>query len=144
MIVNIAMGAVVESAACQAATMMSKLKAGAAVGADPDTLFWGQLSGSLFGALVASVVFQYLVNRKTANSKPASKFNMPGAHMFLMTARVALNAGLPKHSYWAATFLGSVFWIVAALKECWSDKSWVRWIPSGTSFATGEWKRKCD
>jgi hypothetical protein len=69
-------------------------------------------------------------------SKP--KFKMPGAHMFLVAAKLALNDGLPKHAMEGAAVIGIVFWITAALKIWFADKAWVIWIPSGTAFATGE------
>jgi uncharacterized oligopeptide transporter (OPT) family protein len=137
-IVNIAMGAIVESAACQAGAMMSKLKAGEAVGANPDTLFWAHMSGSLVGALVASLFFQYLMSRKTTKVVSNTKFKMPGAHMFLVAAKLALNDDLPKHAVEGAALIGIGFSIIAALKIRFADKAWVDWIPSGTTFAIGE------
>jgi hypothetical protein len=69
---------------------------------------------------------------------------MPGAHMFLMTAKLALNTGLPKHAYWGAALLGGTFCATAALKEWGADAAWVKWIPSGTAFATGKWDRESE
>lgn len=136
--VNIAMGAIVESAACQAAAMMSKLKAGETMGANPYTLFWGQVSSSFAGAFIAGLFFRYVMCGKLIEADPKSRFKMPGAYMFLEAAKLALNGGLPSHATDGAVVVGIIFCITAALKIRFDGQTWVDWLPSGTAFATGE------
>lgn len=134
MIINLLVAGIAEGGIYQASDVIEHLKTGHLVGASPKDLFYGQVIGSVLGALLCSCVYKLFTS---AYIVPSEQFNIPQARLWLVSARLAYGRGLPPG---ALAFAVAGF-VIAACTACvrmfGAKKSWVEYIPSGTAIGIG-------
>ncbi|KAI1930847.1 OPT family transporter [Ophidiomyces ophidiicola] len=141
-ITNLLAGAVSESGALQAGDMMQDLKTGHILGASPKAQFYGQLIGSIFGAVISVAVYRLYVN---VYQIPGDMFQIPTAYVWIFTARLVTGEGLPTMAWQVAGIAGVIFTITtvirvfsaAGLRHGGSVPAWRAWIPGGIAVAVG-------
>jgi OPT family oligopeptide transporter len=142
-VTNLLAGAVSEAGALQAGDMMQDLKTGHILGASPKAQFYGQLIGSIFGAVVSTAVYKMYVN---VYDVPGQMFQVPTAYVWIFTARLVTGQGLPPMAWQAAMIAGAVFVITTILRiigaykrpaSSSSSPSWTSFIPGGIAVAVG-------
>ncbi|KAL1969488.1 hypothetical protein VTN77DRAFT_8926 [Rasamsonia byssochlamydoides] len=141
-VTNLLAGAVSEAGALQAGDMMQDLKTGHLLGASPKAQFYGQLIGSLFGAVVSTAVYKMYVN---VYDVPGQMFQVPTAYVWIFTARLVTGQGLPPMAWQAAMFAGAVFTITSILRIVGAytrrgsstSSPWSSFIPGGIAVAVG-------
>jgi uncharacterized oligopeptide transporter (OPT) family protein len=139
--INLIAGAIAESGAVQAADLMCDLKAGHKLGVSPDDLFRGQLVGAVCGAFIANAVNKLFTWFYAVTPKPGMAmkppFEMPAAHLWIVSAQLALDRGLPEKATSVSIGTAVAFAVIAVLKIGFAGMAW---LPSGASFAIGEWE----
>lgn len=144
-VTNLLAGAVSESGALQAGDMMQDLKTGHLLGASPKAQFYGQMIGSLVGAVLSTVVYKMYVN---VYEVPGPMFQTPTAYVWIFTARLVTGQGLPEMAWQASIIAGVVFVMVTALRIFASSPManngrpgvtapWKAFIPGGIAVAVG-------
>lgn len=142
LVTNLLAGAVSESGALQAGDMMQDLKTGHLLGASPKAQFYGQLIGSLFGAVISVAVYQLYIN---VYPVPGDMFQIPTAYVWIFTARLVTGQGLPDMAWQVAGIAGAIFTVTtivriiggAELRRGGSAPAWRAWIPGGIAVAVG-------
>ncbi|KAN0079429.1 OPT oligopeptide transporter domain containing protein [Elaphomyces granulatus] len=142
LVTNLLAGAVSESGALQAGDMMQDLKTGHLLGASPKAQFFGQLIGSLFGAIISTVVYKMYVN---IYDVPGPMFQVPTAYVWIFTARLVTGQFLPPMAWQAATVAGGIFVVITILRiignsqgpQLSTSAPWRAWIPGGIAVAIG-------
>ncbi|KAE8554325.1 hypothetical protein EYB25_002864 [Talaromyces marneffei] len=141
-VTNLLAGAVSEAGALQAGDMMQDLKTGHILGASPKAQFYGQVIGSIFGAVVSTAVYKMYVN---VYPVPGDQFQIPAAFVWIFTARLVTGQGLPPMAWQVAMLFGAVFVgttvlrIVATVRrgQSSSPPSWISFVPGGIAVAVG-------
>ncbi|KAJ9268739.1 hypothetical protein DTO212C5_5157 [Paecilomyces variotii] len=142
-VTNLLAGAVSESGALQAGDMMQDLKTGHLLGASPKAQFYGQLIGSLFGAVISTVVYKMYVH---VYDVPGPMFQIPTAYVWIFTARLVTGQGLPPMAWQAAMIMGAIFVVLTILRILGAPSTvgkgrrsapWRNWIPGGIAVAVG-------
>lgn len=139
-VTNLLAGAVSEAGALQAGDMMQDLKTGHILGASPKAQFYGQIIGSIFGAVVSTAVYKMYVN---VYPVPGDQFQIPAAFVWIFTARLVTGQGLPPMAWQVALLFGAVFVgttvlkIMATVRRGPKSSSWVSFIPGGIAVAVG-------
>ena len=133
-IINLIAGAISESGALQAGDMMQDLKTGHLLGAAPRAQFWGQMIGSLVGAVVSAGVYKLYTS---VYDIPHGMFQVPTAYVWIFTARLVTGQGLPEMAWQWALGAGVVFALLTAARVKGHGKSWQSWIPGGIAVAVG-------
>ena len=143
LVTNLLAGAVSESGALQAGDMMQDLKTGHLLGASPKAQFYGQMIGSLVGAVLSTAVYKLYVN---VYEVPGDMFQTPTAYVWIFTARLVTGQGLPEMA-WQASFIAGTVWVIitalriATASPAFSQKghppAWRSWIPGGIAVAVG-------
>jgi OPT family oligopeptide transporter len=143
LVTNLLAGAVSESGALQAGDMMQDLKTGHLLGASPKAQFYGQMIGSLVGAVLSTAVYKMYVS---VYDIPGDMFQTPTAYVWIFTARLVTGQGLPDMA-WQASFIAGVIWMVltgiriAAASPAFAQNgkppAWRDWIPGGIAVAVG-------
>lgn len=143
LVTNLLAGAVSESGALQAGDMMQDLKTGHLLGASPKAQFYGQMIGSVFGAVLSTAVYKMYVN---VYEVPGDMFQTPTAYVWIFTARLVTGQGLPEMA-WQASFIAGIIWMVltgvriAAASPAFAQNgkppAWRDWIPGGIAVAVG-------
>ncbi|KAL4900988.1 hypothetical protein BDW74DRAFT_170528 [Aspergillus multicolor] len=146
LVTNLLAGAVSESGALQAGDMMQDLKTGHLLGASPKAQFYGQIIGSLVGAVLSTAVYKMYVN---VYPVPGPMFQTPTAYVWIFTARLVTGQGLPPMAWEASTIAGVVFVAITILRivatspianggrPAGTPASWRSWIPGGIAVAVG-------
>ncbi|KAL5339871.1 OPT oligopeptide transporter protein-domain-containing protein [Aspergillus crustosus] len=146
LITNLLAGAVSESGALQAGDMMQDLKTGHILGASPKAQFYGQIIGSLVGAVLSTAVYKMYVN---VYEVPGPMFQIPTAYVWIFTARLVTGQGLPPMAWEASTIAGAVFVAVTIVRIIAASPiangghpngtpaPWRSWIPGGIAVAVG-------
>ncbi|KAL4869753.1 hypothetical protein BDV12DRAFT_184902 [Aspergillus spectabilis] len=146
LITNLLAGAVSESGALQAGDMMQDLKTGHILGASPKAQFYGQIIGSLVGAVLSTAVYKMYVN---VYEVPGPMFQTPTAYVWIFTARLVTGQGLPPMAWEASTIAGAVFVGVTILRIIAASPianggrpngtpaPWRSWVPGGIAVAVG-------
>jgi OPT family oligopeptide transporter len=145
LVTNLLAGAVSESGALQAGDMMQDLKTGHLLGASPKAQFYGQMIGSLVGAILSTAVYKLYVN---VYEVPGPMFQTPTAYVWIFTARLVTGQGLPPMAWEAASIAGAVFVVVTILRIVGASSIahggkhdtiawWHAWIPGGIAVAVG-------
>lgn len=145
LVTNLLAGAVSESGALQAGDMMQDLKTGHILGASPKAQFYGQMIGSLVGAVLSTAVYKMYVN---VYEVPGPMFQTPTAYVWIFTARLVTGQGLPPMAWRASLIAGVVFVAVTVLRivaaSPWANGGrrdatapWKAWIPGGIAVAVG-------
>jgi OPT family oligopeptide transporter len=143
-VTNLLAGAVSESGALQAGDMMQDLKTGHLLGASPKAQFYGQVIGSLVGAVISAAVYKLYVR---VYEVPGPMFQIPTAYVWIFTARLVTGQGLPKMA-WQAAGIASVVFSIATILRIFGGSSglkgarptsapWRAWIPGGIAVAVG-------
>lgn len=142
-VTNLLAGAVSEAGALQAGDMMQDLKTGHILGASPKAQFYGQVIGSVFGAVVSTAVYKMYVN---VYPVPGDQFQIPAAFVWIFTARLVTGQGLPPMAWQVAMLFGAVFVgttvlrIVATVRRTQQGApppSWISFVPGGIAVAVG-------
>ncbi|KAJ5576899.1 hypothetical protein N7535_003825 [Penicillium sp. DV-2018c] len=143
LVTNLLAGAVSESGALQAGDMMQDLKTGHLLGASPKAQFYGQMIGSLVGAVLSTAVYKMYVN---VYEVPGDMFQIPTAYTWIFTARLVTGQGLPDMA-WQASFIFGTIWVfitalrIAAASPAFSRNGspppWRSWVPGGIAVAVG-------
>ncbi|KAL4778919.1 OPT oligopeptide transporter protein-domain-containing protein [Aspergillus varians] len=146
LITNLLAGAVSESGALQAGDMMQDLKTGHLLGASPKAQFYGQIIGSLVGAVLSTAVYKMYVN---VYEVPGPMFQTPTAYVWIFTARLVTGQGLPPMAWEASTIAGAAFVAITILRIIAASPianggqphgtpaPWRSWIPGGIAVAVG-------
>ncbi|KAL9025087.1 MAG: hypothetical protein Q9196_006031 [Gyalolechia fulgens] len=129
---NLLLGGVVEAGASQASQQMGGLKTAYMTQTPPRVIFFGQLIGSVFGTLIATLVYRIYISVKKI---PSAEFGIPDARLWLVAARLMYHQGLPAQSFNFATgafAFGAALSIIRIL----GLKTWWReLVPSGVAMA---------
>ncbi|KAJ5676904.1 uncharacterized protein N7477_002537 [Penicillium maclennaniae] len=143
LVTNLLAGAVSESGALQAGDMMQDLKTGHLLGASPKAQFYGQMIGSIFGAVLSTAVYKMYVS---VYEIPGDMFQTPTAYVWIFTARLVTGQGLPEMA-WQASSIAGVIWMVLtgvrivaaspAFAQNGKPPAWRDWIPGGIAVAVG-------
>ncbi|EER26642.1 small oligopeptide transporter, OPT family protein [Coccidioides posadasii C735 delta SOWgp] len=141
-VTNLLAGAVSESGALQAGDMMQDLKTGHILHASPKAQFYGQLIGSLFGAVISVAVYRLYIN---VYEVPGDMFQIPTAYVWIFTARLVTGQGLPDMAWQVSGIAAVIFTVTtivrifgaAGLRKGGSAPSWRAWIPGGIAVAVG-------
>ncbi|OKL63736.1 hypothetical protein UA08_00903 [Talaromyces atroroseus] len=145
-VTNLLAGAVSEAGALQAGDMMQDLKTGHLLNASPKAQFYGQLIGSVFGAVLSTVVYKMYVN---VYPVPGDQFQIPTAFVWIFTARLVTGQGLPPMAWQVSILFGAIFVattvlrIVASTTTLFSGgnrrvpPSWISFVPGGIAVAVG-------
>lgn len=144
-VTNLLAGAVSESGALQAGDMMQDLKTGHILGASPKAQFYGQMIGSLVGAVLSTVVYKMYVS---VYEVPGPMFQTPTAYVWIFTARLVTGQGLPEMAWQASLVAGAIFVVVTVLRIAASSPManggqpgvtapWKAWVPGGIAVAVG-------
>ena len=143
LVTNLLAGAVSESGALQAGDMMQDLKTGHILGASPKAQFYGQMIGSLVGAVLSTAVYKMYVN---VYDIPGDMFQTPTAYVWIFTARLVTGQGLPEMAWQASVFAGVIWVALTALRivaashtfaQNGKPPAWRNWIPGGIAVAVG-------
>ncbi|KAJ5975659.1 hypothetical protein N7481_009366 [Penicillium waksmanii] len=143
LVTNLLAGAVSESGALQAGDMMQDLKTGHLLGASPKAQFYGQMIGSVVGAVLSTAVYKMYVN---VYEVPGDMFQTPTAFVWIFTARLVTGQGLPEMA-WQASFVAGSIWValtaarIVAASPSFAHNgqppAWRSWIPGGIAVAVG-------
>ncbi|KAL4956313.1 OPT oligopeptide transporter protein-domain-containing protein [Aspergillus filifer] len=146
LVTNLLAGAVSESGALQAGDMMQDLKTGHILGASPKAQFYGQIIGSLVGAVLSTAVYKMYVN---VYEVPGPMFQTPTAYVWIFTARLVTGQGLPPMAWEASTIAGVIFVAITILRIVAASPianggrphgnaaPWRSWVPGGIAVAVG-------
>ncbi|KAL6235976.1 hypothetical protein BDW75DRAFT_126472 [Aspergillus navahoensis] len=146
LVTNLLAGAVSESGALQAGDMMQDLKTGHLLGASPKAQFYGQMIGSLVGAVLSTAVYKMYVS---VYPVPGPMFQTPTAYVWIFTARLVTGQGLPPMAWEASSIAGAIFVAVTVLRivavspianggrPVGTPAPWRCWIPGGIAVAVG-------
>ncbi|PYH48358.1 OPT family oligopeptide transporter [Aspergillus saccharolyticus JOP 1030-1] len=145
LVTNLLAGAVSESGALQAGDMMQDLKTGHLLGASPKAQFYGQMIGSLIGAVLSTAVYKMYVS---VYEVPGPMFQTPTAYVWIFTARLVTGQGLPPMAWQASLVAGLAFVVVTILRIVAASPianagqrgvtaPWRDWIPGGIAVAVG-------
>ena len=133
--INLLAGAISESGALQAGDMMQDLKTGHLLGAAPRAQFWGQMIGSLVGAIVSAGVYKLYTS---VYEVPGGMFQVPTAYVWIFTARLVTGQGLPDMAWQWALGAGLIFVLLTAARVRGQEQWWQAWVPGGIAVAVGE------
>jgi OPT family oligopeptide transporter len=141
-ITNLVAGAVSEAGALQAGDMMQDLKTGHILGASPKAQFYGQLIGSVFGAVIATAVYRLYVS---VYEVPSDMFQIPSAYVWISTARLVTGDGLPPMAWQASIIAGAIFTVTTIVRIVADSRAspggsppgWKALIPGGIAVAVG-------
>lgn len=143
LVTNLLAGAVSESGALQAGDMMQDLKTGHLLGASPKAQFYGQMIGSVVGAVLSTAIYKMYVN---VYEVPGDMFQTPTAFVWIFTARLVTGQGLPEMA-WQASFVAGSIWValtaarIVAVSPSFAHNgqppAWRSWIPGGIAVAVG-------
>lgn len=143
LVTNLLAGAVSESGALQAGDMMQDLKTGHILGASPKAQFYGQMIGSLVGAILSTAVYKMYVN---VYDIPGDMFQIPTAYVWIFTARLVTGQGLPEMAWQVSVIAGIVWTFITTLRIAAASPAfarnghppaWRAWIPGGIAVAVG-------
>ena len=132
---NLLAGAISESAATQAGDLMQDLKTGHLLGASPAAQFYGQLIGSVVGAVASAGVYKAYTNVYRIGE---GQFEVPTAFVWVFTARLVTGKGLPEMASTFAFAAGAIYAVLTALRLAAKGRGWVQnAIPGGIAVAVG-------
>ena len=116
---------------------MQDLKTGHLLGAAPRAQFWGQMIGSLVGAIVSAGVYKLYTN---VYEIPGGMFQVPTAYVWIFTARLVTGKGLPEMAWQWALGAGILFAVLTAARVRGQGKWWQAWVPGGIAVAVGKYR----
>ncbi|KAL9611677.1 MAG: hypothetical protein Q9167_003706 [Letrouitia subvulpina] len=89
---NLLLGGNLEAGASQASQHMGGLKIAYMTKTAPRAILYGQLIGLIVGSLIATFVYMIYTSAKQF---PSREFDIPDAHLWLVTAKLIAQQGLP-------------------------------------------------
>lgn len=133
-LINLVAGGISEAGAQQAGDIMQDLKTGHLIGAAPRAQFYGQLVGSLFGAVISAGVYRLYTS---VYPVPGKLFQVPTAFVWIDCSRLVFGEGLPDRA-WEFACAFAVLFSLATVARGWIVKGARRdWIPGGIAVAVG-------
>ncbi|KAK0622080.1 OPT oligopeptide transporter protein-domain-containing protein [Bombardia bombarda] len=135
-VASLLVGGIAEGGSYQASDVMEHLKTGNLVGASPTGLFYGQIIGSVLGAIGSSCIYKLFTSTSTL---PNKTFPIPNAQLWLATVHLIYGKGLPIGSlkFALAGFIISAACAMARMVLISNKKSWGCYIPSGIAIGIG-------
>lgn len=133
-IASLIVGGIAEGGSYQSSDVMEHLKTGNFVGASPRGLFYGQIIGSVLGAIGGSCTYKLFT---ATSSLPSEKFPVPNAQLWLATVNLIYGRSLPTRSLSFAVvgfILSSAF---AVIKIMTANRKWSCHIPGGVAVGIG-------
>jgi uncharacterized oligopeptide transporter (OPT) family protein len=134
-VVNIVASAIATAGASQTGDLAYDFKIGQLVGAPPQSQMYGQVIGSVFGAIVSAATYKLYTTRFEI---PGPFLQIPSSFLSISTAKLMLGRGLPEGAPCFALGFAVVFFILTIIKTVYAGHFWQRFIPSGVSFAVGK------
>jgi OPT family oligopeptide transporter len=131
--INLVVGAVSEAGAQQAGDIMQDLKTGHLIGAAPRAQFYGQLIGSVFGAVISAWTYRIY---SSVYPIPGALFQVPTAYVWIDCSRLVYGKGLPDGAWRFAVVFAAVFAGSTVLRG-WGRYKGNPWIPGGIAVAVG-------
>jgi uncharacterized oligopeptide transporter (OPT) family protein len=114
---------------------MQDLKTGHLIGAAPRAQFYGQLIGSIFGAIISAFIYRIY---SAVYPIPGDLLQVPTAYVWIDCSRLVYGKGLPDGAWGFAMAFAAVFAVTTVLRG-WTLKGTaiIPWIPGGIAFAVG-------
>lgn len=109
-------------------------KIGSLVGARPEAQTYGQIIGSLFGALISCSIYKLYASQYPI---PGPLFRVPLSYLVLSTARLVMGRGLPEGVTPFAVGAAILSMLVTIIKMRYETRWWQKLVPSGVSFDIG-------
>ena len=134
MLINILSAGLAHAGASQARDVAYDFKFGDLVGASASTQLYGQLVGSIFGALLSTLTYRLYTSQYPV---PGPLFQIPASFLDVTIAKLVLGRGLPLSAGPYVVGFGAAFVLVTILKMVFADRWWQHLIPSSVSFAIG-------
>lgn len=131
-VINLVVGAVSEAGAQQAGDIMQDLKTGYLLRASPRAQFYGQLIGSIFGAIISAFVYRIYA---TVYPIPGELFQVPTAHVWIDCSRLVYGEGLPEGAWVFSISFGILCAFTTVLKIYLGRPT--PFIPGGIAVAVG-------
>ncbi|KAF8253662.1 OPT superfamily oligopeptide transporter [Wilcoxina mikolae CBS 423.85] len=131
--INLVVGAVSEAGAQQAGDIMQDLKTGHLIGAAPRAQFFGQLIGSVFGAIISAWTYRIY---SSVYPIPGPLLQVPTAYVWIDCSRLVYGKGLPQGAWGFAVVFAAVFAGSTVLRG-WGVYKGSPWIPGGIAVAVG-------
>ena len=138
---NLTTAAMTHASSVACADLLSDLKSGYLLGADPRRQFVAQAIGIAAGTAASVLAYFILIpdaSALTASPGGSPQFAAPGAHQFRAIAEI-LQYGLanlhPMHR--ALVIVGAVAGVVIAVTERFSPRRVARWLPSSAGLGLG-------
>lgn len=143
-LINLIAGGIAEAAIVQAAGLTFQLKVGQLLDVPLLEIFSSHLLGTIIGAVFAPLWYSVMTHIFPIGT---SGNDIPTAHLWEQAARRLLSRGLPQGASGWILITTLVFVVLAvakiAIAEVSEEESGLReivtWVPSGASFAMGEW-----
>lgn len=124
-----------EAGASQASQQMGGLKTAYMTRTPAVAIYYGQMIGSFFGILMATLVYRIYTGLQRI---PSNELSIPDAHLWLVAARLIYQQGLPPRALtfalWAFLF-GATFSVIRIIG---SNRWWRAYVPSGIAMAIGK------
>lgn len=134
-IINLISAAVAQAGANQAGDISYDFKIGNLLGARPEAQIYGQIIGSLFGALISCSIYRLFTSHYPI---PGPLFRVPSSFLVLSTAKLVMGRGLPR-GVAPFTVVAAILSVLATImKMRYAGRWWQNLIPSGVSFAIGK------
>jgi uncharacterized oligopeptide transporter (OPT) family protein len=136
-IINLLSAAVSQAGATQSGDISFDFKIGQLVGAPLQAQIYGQIIGSTFGALVSCGMYRLYASQYPI---PGPLFRVPASFPVLSTARLVMGRGLPEGVAPFALAAAALSATVTIIKMRYANRWWQKLIPTGVSFAIGNYR----
>ncbi|KAK2592980.1 OPT super [Conoideocrella luteorostrata] len=133
-LINLVAGGVAEAGAVQSGFMMKNLRTGYLSGSSPDTPFFSQALGSLFGAIISSMLYRLYTS---VYSVPGEIFQVPSAYVWRAGAALAVGEGLPPRALDFALVAATMFASFTVARFACGNSNHRHFIPMGIPFSVG-------
>ncbi|KAI9709136.1 MAG: hypothetical protein M1820_003583 [Bogoriella megaspora] len=139
-IINLLAGGISDAGANQASDLMQDIKTGHLLQASPKAQYYGQVAGSILGAIISPMIYRLYV---AVYELPSHLFQMPGVYIWMFSARLITGSGLPPMVWQYGLVAGILSVIVTIIRICLEMHGSARsrrikdFIPSGVGFAVG-------
>ena len=131
---NLLLGCAVETGASQASQHMGSLKTAYITRTPPKAIFYAQLVGSVSGICIATLVYRIYT---TVMHLPNTELQSPEAHLWVVTARLVYQQGLPPFALSFSLVAFAIGIVFSALRIYGSNCWWRALVPSGVAMAIG-------
>jgi uncharacterized oligopeptide transporter (OPT) family protein len=136
-IINLLSAAVSQAGATQSGDISFDFKIGQLVGAPLQAQIYGQIIGSTFGALVSCGMYRLYASQYPI---PGPLFRVPASFPVLSTARLVMGRGRPEGVAPFALAAAALSAAVTIIKMRYANRWWQKLIPTGVSFAIGNYR----